>query len=81
LLRRPRRLLSTPSSLPTLINSERSSCIFMENFFLFLIAPSSSSAYTLGQESAGLSGRALQGPSVFPLISLFFLYFEAVVLV
>jgi hypothetical protein len=51
----------------------------MEDFFLFLFAPSSSSAYTLGQQLAGESDRARQGPSVFPLIFLFFFpHFEAV---
>jgi hypothetical protein len=47
-----RRLLSAPSSLPTLINSEKGSCMLMEYLFLFLIAPSSSSAYTPGQDAA-----------------------------
>jgi hypothetical protein len=54
----------------------------MKDFFLFRFAPSSSSAYILGQQSAGKSGREHQDPSVFPLIFLFiFLHFEAVELV
>jgi hypothetical protein len=55
----------------------------MKDFLLLIsFAPSSSSAYILGQQLAGESGRERQDPSVFPLIFLFFfLHFEAVELV
>jgi hypothetical protein len=55
----------------------------MKNFFLLVSsAPSSSSAYILGQQPADESGRECQDPSVFPLIFLFFfLNFGAVELV
>jgi hypothetical protein len=55
----------------------------MKDFFpLISFAPSSSSAYILGQQSADKSGRERQDLSVSPLIFLFFfLNFEAVELV
>jgi hypothetical protein len=55
----------------------------MKDFFLLSsFAPSSYSAYILGQQSAGQSGRERQDPLVFPLIFFFFfLHFEAVELV
>jgi hypothetical protein len=54
----------------------------MKDFFLLISFAPSSSAYILGQQSAGESGRERQDPSVFPLIFLFFfLHFEAVELV
>jgi hypothetical protein len=79
-----RRLLSlAPSLLPSFISSPRSPCMFMKNFFLLVSsAPSSSSAYIMGQQPADKSGQERQDPLVSPLIFPFLvLNFGAVELV